>query len=122
MCPARFQDAVCACQVHQLKQGPHVGCGSPKLFNITNITDTLAEPQFKASWWVIGELLRVNTTNWVVFPLKYNVFDKYNNSITKKTLNCRVWINNNIILLNKRKKQKQNNSCKNQKRESLSSK
>ena len=35
--------------------------------------------------------------------------DKYNFSTTKRTRNCRVWvnkINNNILLLNKRKKQK----------------
>ena len=59
-------------------------------------------------------------------PLKYKVFDKYNSSTIKWTLNCRVrvnTINNNIILLNKRKKEREkekNDSGKSQARESLS--
>ena len=124
MCPAGFQGAVRSCQVHQLKQGTHVGCRLLTLFNITDITNSLAEPHFKATWWVLGELLKVNTVNWLAFPMKYKAFNKYNTSTTKKrTLNCRVWvnkINNNILLLNKRKKQK-NNSGKSQEGESLSS-
>ena len=110
MCPAGLQGAFCSRQVHQLKQGPHMGCGLQILFDITDITNSLAEPHFKATRRVIGELLKVNTANWLAFPLKYEV-DKYNASTTKKkkTLNCHVWvneINNNILLLNKRKKQR----------------
>ena len=111
-CPAGLQDAVRSRQVHLLKQGLHVGCGLPTLFDITYITNSLAEPHFKATRWVIGELLKVSTANWLALPLKYYVFDNYNTSTTKKrTLNCRTWvnkINNNIILLNKRKKQRKN--------------
>ena len=78
------------------------------LFNLTDITNSLAEPHFKATKWVLGELLKFNTANWVAFPLKYKVFDKYNTTKKKKkkTLNGCVWvnkINNNILLLNKRK-------------------
>ena len=116
--------AICSRQVHQLTQGTDVGFGLPTLFNVTDITNSLAEPHFKATKWVIGELLKVNTANWQAFPLKYKVFDKYNASATKKrTLNCHVCvnkINNNILLLNKRKKQRKNNSGKSQERESLS--
>ena len=98
------------------------------LFNITDITNSLAEPHFKATRWVLGEFLKFNTPHWLAFPLKYKAFDKYNTSTTtkKRTLNCRVWvtkINNNILLLNKRKKRKKkNNSGKSQEWESLSSK
>ena len=110
MCPAGLQGAVRSRQVHQLKQGTDVGCGLLTLFNVTDITNSLAELHFKAIRWIIGELLKVNTANWLAFPLKYKVFDKYNNSTTnKRTLNCRVWVNkidNNILLLNKRKKQR----------------
>ena len=112
MCPAGLKGAVRSRQVHQLMQSTHVSCGLPTPFNITDITNSLAEPLFKATRWVIGELLEFNMANWRAFPLKYKVFDKYNTSTTKKTLNCRVWvnkINNNILLLNKRKKQRKNN-------------
>ena len=110
MCPAGLQGAIRSCQVHQLKQGPHVGCGLLTLLNFTDITNPLAESLFKATRWVLGELLKVNTANWLAFPFKYKAFDKYNTSTKKKkrTLDCRVWvnkINNNIRLLNKRKKQ-----------------
>ena len=71
MCFAGLQGAVSSPQIHQLKQGSHVGCGLPMLLNITDITNSLAEPHFKASRWVIGELLKVNTANWLAFPLKY---------------------------------------------------
>ena len=111
MCSAGLLGAIHSCQVHQLKQGTHVSCGLPTLFNITDITNSLAEPHFKATRWVIGELLKFNTANWLAFPLKFKAFDKYNTSTKKKkkkgTLNCCVWvnkINNNILLLNKRKK------------------
>ena len=110
MCPASLQGAVRSRQVHQLKQGTHVGCGLPTLFNITDITNSLAEPHFKATRWVLCELLIFNTANWQAFPLKYKAFDKYNTYTKKKdTRHCRVWvnkINNNILLLNKRKKQR----------------
>ena len=49
MCPAGLQGAVRSRQVHQLKQGTHVGCGLPMLLNITDITNSLAGPQFKAT-------------------------------------------------------------------------
>ena len=105
MCPAGLQGAVRSRQVHQLKQGPHVGCGLTTLFNITDTANSQAEPHFNATRWDMGELLKVNTANWLAFPLKYKVLDKYK----KRTLNCRVWaskINNNILLLNKWKKNK----------------
>ena len=91
MCPAGLQCAVRSRQVHQLTQGTHVGYGLPTLFNVTDITNSQAEPHFKATRWVIGELLKVNTANWLAFPLKYKIFDKYNTSTTeKRTPNCRV--------------------------------
>ena len=94
MYPVGLQGAVHSRQVHQLKQDTHVGCGLLTLFNITDITNSFAEPHFKATRWVLGELLNFNTANWLAFPLKYNSFDKYNTSTTKKrTLNCRVWVN-----------------------------
>ena len=40
----------------QLKQDTHVRCGLPTLLDITDITNSLAEPHFKASRRVIGEL------------------------------------------------------------------
>ena len=85
-CPAGLQDAVRSRQVHQLKQGTHVGCGLPTQFNITDITNSLAELHFKATRRVIGELLKVNTDNWLAFPLKYKVFDKYNTSTPPKKI------------------------------------
>ena len=110
MCPVGLQGAVHSRQVYQLKQGTHVGCGLLMLFNITDITNSLPEPHFKATMWVLGELLKFNRANWLASPLKYKAFNKYNTSTTERTLNCRVWvnkINNNILLLNKRKKQNQ---------------
>ena len=55
MCSAGLQGAVRSRQVHQLKQGTHVGCGLLTLFDITDITNSLAEQHFKATWSVIGE-------------------------------------------------------------------
>ena len=104
MCPVGLQGTVLSCQVHQLKQGTHVGCGLPTLFNFTGITNSLADPHFKATRWAPGELLKWNTANWLLFPLKYKAFNKYNTSIKKRILHCRVWvnkINNSIILLNR---------------------
>ena len=87
MCPVGLQGAVRSRQVHQLKQGTNVGCGLPTLFNITDITTTTpAEPHFKATRWVLGELLIFNTANWLAFPLKRKAFDKYNTSTTKNGL------------------------------------
>ena len=109
MCPAGLQGAVHSRQVHQLTQGTDVGCGLPTLFNVTDITKSLAEPHFKATRWVIGELLKVNTANCQACPLKYEIFDKYNDSAKKTKKNNRVWvnkINNTSLLLNKRKKQR----------------
>ena len=71
-------------QVHQLKHSTLVACGLPTLFNITDMTNSLAEPHFKATRWVIGELLKFNTANWLAFSLKYKAFDKYNTSTTTK--------------------------------------
>ena len=82
--PAGLLVAVRSPQLHQLKRGTHVGCGLPMLFNIIDITNSLAEPHFKATKWVIGELLKVNTANWLAFPFKYKIFDKYNTSTKKK--------------------------------------
>ena len=109
MCPAGLQGAIHSRQVHQLKQSTHVGYGWLMLFNITDITNSLAESRFKATRWVIGELLKFNTANWLASPS--NTSPSTNTILwpQKKTLNCCVWvdkINNNILLLNKRKKQK----------------
>ena len=122
MCPAGLQGAVHSCQVHQLMQGTDVGCGLPMLFNVTDITNSVAESHFKITRWVIGELSKIYTANWLALPLKYKVFDKYNASATtKRTLNCCVWVNKiNNNLLNKRKKQRKSNSGKSQERERLS--
>ena len=123
MCPAGLQGAICSRQVHQLKQSTHVGCGLPMLLNIKDITNSLAEPHFKATRWVIGELLKVNTANWLAFPSNTRSMtntilpQKKKKKKKKKGLNCHVWvnkINNNILLLNKRKKQRKNNSDKSQ--------
>ena len=84
LCPAGLQGAFRSHQVHLLTQGTDVGCGLPTLFNVTDITNSLAEPHFKATRWVIGELLKVNTANWPAFPLRYKVFDKYNTSTAKE--------------------------------------
>ena len=72
MCPADLQGTIRSRQVHQLKQDTHLGCGLPTLFNITDITNSLTEQHFKATRWVIGELLKFNTANWRAFPDKYN--------------------------------------------------
>ena len=82
MCPPGLQVAVRSRQVHQLTQSTDVGCGLSTRCNVTDITNSLAEPYFKATRWVLGELLKVNTANWLAFPLKYEVFD--NASATKK--------------------------------------
>ena len=84
--PCGLQGAIRSCQVYQLKQGTDVGCGLPTLFNVIDIINSLAESHFKAIRWVIGELLKVNTANWLAFPLKYKVSGKYNTSTTKKGL------------------------------------
>ena len=80
MCPAGLQGAIRSRQVHLLKQGTHIGCGLPTLFNITDIRNFLAEPHFKATRWVLGELLKFNTSNWLAFPLKYNTSTKRRDS------------------------------------------
>ena len=67
-CPTGSQGAARSRQVHQLKQGTDVGCGLPTLFNVTDITNSLAESYFKDTRWVIAELLKANTANWLVFP------------------------------------------------------
>ena len=70
MCPPGLQGAVRFRQDHQLTQGKDVGCGLSSLFNVTDITSSLAEPHFKATRWIIGELLKVNTANWLAFSFK----------------------------------------------------
>ena len=70
------------CQVHQLMPGTNVGCGLPTLFNFTD-ANSQAEQHFKATRRVLGELLKVNTTNWLTLPLKCKVFDKHNSSTRK---------------------------------------
>ena len=84
MCPVGLQGTVRFRLDQQLKQGIHVGPGLPTLFNITDITKSPAEPHFKATMWILGELLKFNTANWQLSPLKYKAFDKYNTSTTKK--------------------------------------
>ena len=53
-------------------------CGLPTLLNVTDITNSRVESHSKATRLVIGELLKVNTANWLAFPLKYEVFDNKN--------------------------------------------
>ena len=67
MYPAGLQGAFRSCQVHQLKQDTDVGCGLPTLPNVTDITNSLAEPYLKATRWFRGELLKVNIANWQAF-------------------------------------------------------
>ena len=86
MCPAGLQSAVRYGHVHLLTQGTDIRRGLLTLFNVTDITNSLAEPHFKATRWVIGELLKVNTGSWLAFHLKYKIFEKYNISTTKKGL------------------------------------
>ena len=77
--------AVRSRQIHHLKHVTDVGCGLLMLFNVTDITNSQAEPHSKATRWVIGELLKVNTANLLAsHPLKYKVFDKYNTSTIKR--------------------------------------
>ena len=52
MCPAGLQGTVRSRQVHQSAQVTDVGCGLPTLFNVTDITNSLAEPHLKP----LGEL------------------------------------------------------------------
>ena len=99
LCPAGLQCTVRSSQVHLLKQGTHVGCGLPTLFNITDITNSLGEPHFKATRWVIGESLKFNTANWSAFPLKYKAFDKYNTSTPKKGLWTAVFGSTRLITI-----------------------
>ena len=124
MCPMGLQGAVHSHQVHQLMQGTDVGCGLPTLFNVTDITNSLAEPHFKATRWVTGELLKVNTANWLAFFLKYEVFDKYNASATKKGLWTAVFGLTRLITIFfywiKERNKEKNNSGESQERESLS--
>ena len=49
MCPKGLQGAVRSSQVHQFKLGTHVDCGLSTLFNVTDISISLAEPYFKAT-------------------------------------------------------------------------
>ena len=97
-----------------------MGCGLTNVIWCTHITNFLAEPSFKATRWVIGELLKFYTANWQAFPS--NTRSSTNTILLQQnmTLNCRVLvdkINSNIILLNKRnkkeKRRKKNNSGKN---------
>ena len=108
MCLVSLKGAIRSRQVHQLKQDTHVGCGLPTLFNITDITNSLAEPHFKVTMRVKGELLKVNTRKLSpsnTRPSTNTILPQQKRTLN---LNCRVWvnkINNNILLLNKRKKQ-----------------
>ena len=121
MCPAGLQGTFRSLQVHQLKQGIDVGW---TLFNVTDITNSLAGPHFKATRRVIGELLKVNTANWQAFPHKYKVFGKYNSSTTKKGLWTAVFGLTRLITILfywiKERKKEKNNSSNSQERESLS--
>ena len=120
ICLSGLQGVVRSRQVHQLTKALTLAVVCRTLFSVIDITNSQAEQHFKATRRVIGEILRVNTSNWQDFSLKYKVFDNYNSSTTKRIMNCRVWvnkINNNILLLNKRKKQRKNKSGKSQERE-----
>ena len=54
-----------------VKAGHTRGLGFANAIYITDITNSRAKSHFKATRWVIGELLKFNTT----FPLKYKAFD-----------------------------------------------
>ena len=58
MCPAGVQDAVRSHQVNQLTQSTDAGYGMPTLFNVTDITNSLAEPNFKATRWVMVWIIK----------------------------------------------------------------
>ena len=101
MCPAGIQGAVRSRQVHQLKQGTNVG---RMLFNVTDITSSLAEPHFKATRRLLGELLKVNTAT-LSFPPQIQGLRQIQFFHNKKmTLNCRVCLNK--INDNKRNREK----------------
>ena len=70
------------CQVHQLMPGTDDGCVLPNA-NVTDITNSQAESHLKATRRVRGELLKVNTANWLAFLLKCKVFDKHNSPTRK---------------------------------------
>ena len=125
MCLVGLQGAIRSRQVYQLKQGTHVDCGLPTLFSITDITNSQAEPHFKATRQVIGEFLKVNTGNWPDLPLRYKVFNKYNTSTTKKKgLWTAVSVSTRLIVIFFYwiKERKKNYSGKSQERYRLSSK
>ena len=63
MCPAGLLGAIRSRQVHQLKHGHTRWLWFATLFNITDITNSLAETHFKATRKVIDELLKVNTAH-----------------------------------------------------------
>ena len=109
MCPSGLPSAIRPRQVHQFKQGTHVGCCLPMLFDITDITNTLGEPHFKATRGVIGELLKSTRLTGELSPSNIRLSTKAIHSQQEKTLNCYVWVNKiniSILLVNKRKKQK----------------
>ena len=63
MCPTALLGAVRSRQVYQLQPGTQVRCGLPTVFNVADITNSLAESHFDVTWWVIGELLKFNEYN-----------------------------------------------------------
>ena len=79
MYQAGLQGAVCSHQVCQLISGTDIVVWWT-LFKVTDITNSQAEPHFKATGIIIGEILRVNIANWLAFLLKYKAFNKYNSS------------------------------------------
>ena len=119
MCPAGLQGAV--------PPSPLVNAGHRRwlvcwtLFSVTDTTNSQAQPHFKATGRVRGELLRVNTGNWRTFPAQIQGLRQIQFFHNKnRTPNCCIWvnkINNNILLLHKRKKQ--NNSGKSGARKSF---
>ena len=61
MCPA---GAVPSHQVHQFMPAPTLAVVCRTLSNVTDITNSRAEPYFKSTRRLLGELLKVNTANW----------------------------------------------------------
>ena len=56
MCPAGLRGAVRSRQVHQLMQAQTLAVVCRTQFNVTDTSNSQAEPHFKATGQVIGEL------------------------------------------------------------------
>ncbi len=61
------------------------------LFNVTDITNSQAEPHFKATGRVISEMLIVNAANWVAFPTQIQGLRQIQFFQNKKVLRTAVF-------------------------------